>query len=191
MSVEIAFRRDEELFARIRKRLRGNASRTVTFGPFDSISASADIVRGDEKSLAGVSDDKWWIAAGLGDEATVDEPWSGFTIRETTILYRSTGWREFDAAAHVLRDPLIAHRTSPFIPANHPSGIGFDELLKDVYPTMRHGEQLLVVAALDLWNGRGTEVMSDFGLRKLVGTLSPSEHWLRVVEGMQILGGER
>ena len=61
------------------------------------------------------------------------------------------GNREFDAAAHLLRAPIIGHRTARFIDEAHQS-IEFMELLKHSAP-WSHGERILVDVALDLWNG--------------------------------------
>jgi hypothetical protein len=96
----------------------------------------------------------------------------------------STGWNEFDAAVHVLRDPLIEARTAAYI-REEPPHIMFDELL-EISKLWSHGEQLLVLAALDLWNGQGHQQYKSFGLRRFVDTLS-TDHVQRVIDGMRIL----
>lgn len=96
----------------------------------------------------------------------------------------ATGWNEYDAAAHVLTDPLIAHRTAAYI-SEQPPGIEFDALL-EISKLWSHGEQLLVLAALDLWNGQAHKLDDTFGLRTFVDTLS-TDHVQRVIDGMRIL----
>lgn len=101
-----------------------------------------------------------------------------------------SAWREFDAAVHVLEDPLIWERCEPFVKRSltgHPMGIEFEALLDGPFPMFGYSEQRLVLAALDLWNARATEIDPQFGLRMLVGTLS-QEHVRRIVVGMAILG---
>lgn len=97
-----------------------------------------------------------------------------------------TGWSEFDAAVHVLRDPLIAAHTGQFISFT-PPGIRFDLLLED---SMRwsHGERLLVLAALDLWNGGAQQLGEPYGWRELANTLA-FEHVERVFDAVRILCG--
>lgn len=95
-----------------------------------------------------------------------------------------TGWAEFDAAAHVLTDPLIARRTSAFV-AYDPPRIDFDELLQ-ASESWSPGERLLVLAALDLGDGRAHELEEQYGLRQLINTLT-TEHVQRVLEGALLL----
>lgn len=103
-----------------------------------------------------------------------------------------TGWNEFDAAVHVLDDPLIAARTAPFVRDQPPAGIEFDRLL-EACGAWSYGERLLVCAAVELWNGRGGEAAEQIGvhsvgLRRLADHLD--EDRLRsVIDGLLILRG--
>ena len=96
-----------------------------------------------------------------------------------------SGWNELDAAVHVLSDPLIRDRCERFVSFQ---GVEWDDLLS-ASEHWSHGERLLVLAALDLWNGRAHELDEQFGLRRLVSTLD-AVRLERVIEGVRILCGQ-
>lgn len=104
-----------------------------------------------------------------------------------------TGWNEYDAAVHVLEDDLIRERTERHILRTDPRGIRFDALLEES-SGWSHGDRLMVLAALDLWNGRAVQVDDTYCLRALCGSLE-FDHIERVLDGVRILcnqpiGGE-
>lgn len=60
-----------------------------------------------------------------------------------------TGWKEYDAAVYLLRTPLLAARSEPFVAER---SIDFTGLFGAMRP-WSHGEQILVRAAWSLWRG--------------------------------------
>jgi hypothetical protein len=104
------------------------------------------------------------------------------------VIERS-GWNEFDACVHVLSaNETVWRRVEQHVRLDHPFGVEWDAILDGPFYGLSNGEQLLVLAALDLWNGRATEIRSTFGLRALVNGLD-SKYVDRVLDGMRILGG--